>query len=260
MSSNTSDDLLHSVPPGHQNNNLQQDPATAQGARNAEIVGAFMAGNPNPFKKPPVSPHAESTRPAPGAQYLAPQRSAPTHAPETPAPAPAPAAAEPAQDPRQLAIEQLRAAEQLVADVGARYLRNLENHDISLGKARDIIDTVVVRGAVYTSTYELIRGLNVTFRTRPAGAEATVHALLEHQRIVTQDRYNHELAKLLLAFSVVAIGDHVFEVPTAESPNAKTLDYLSKIPSPLFRLLNARLRKFEEMIEVALSDGYVENF
>lgn len=140
-----------------------------------------------------------------------------------------------------------------------RYKKRLEMNDISLKEAREVIDCVVVQMRPWREPYEIGKGTTVVFQTRTPKDTERLQKIMEETEPKYAATRDYESAKYNIAASIVKYGEHTFERKT-EQDFRKILEWLQKIPNPLFTLLNKKLWEFDRKIDLIFQDGYLENF
>lgn len=217
------------------------DAAAMSGAAHIE---AFLGGKPV---------HSSQAPPAPNSN--APVAQGPVE--ETPR---APAAVQ-----EESVLEQQIKAAQAELDLTLqtpqeKYRRHLKNAGISLSEARRIVDCIVVQMKPWSETY-LIGPSNtrVTLKTRMPEDEERLRRVIEEKIPQFQATRDFETAKYNLAASLVEFRGQVFQHNT-EDDLLETVEWLKRIPYPLFSLLNQKLWVFDNKIGAVFQEGYLENF
>lgn len=141
-----------------------------------------------------------------------------------------------------------------------RYKSNLQDAGISMDEARRIIDCVVVQQKPWKETYLIgPSDTKVTFKTRMPKDEERLRHALEQRTPRYQATRDFDAARYNLAASLMRCGGKTFD-HSKEDTVEQILDWILKIPNPLFSLLSRKLWKFDQKIEAVFAEGYIENF
>lgn len=146
------------------------------------------------------------------------------------------------------------------------YKEILEEAEISLQKARAIVDDILTKG-YYEEDIQITKNSFVTFRTR---THADYRRYLRALEAVTPkfiDEQQEIQLRYFLAASLVAFKGQTFEHPknktsenAAEDMFDKRLSWITEQPDTLINLLAIKLNKFDRDIKIVMSEGVVENF
>lgn len=140
-----------------------------------------------------------------------------------------------------------------------RYKEILEDEEITLNEARQIIDRVVVQLEPWTESYKIAPSLSVTFQTRMPDDIQRLRDALEKMVPKFQATREFESAKYNLAASLVRYGEKTFSHGTEEDIR-QMIKWIGRIPDPVFRQLQRKLYEFDRKISIVFSEGYLENF
>lgn len=155
----------------------------------------------------------------------------------------------------QIALEDLSPARM--------YAKRLEQEKVSLAEARAIVDHMCVQLKPFMKSYTVLKGTKAVFQTRTPEMQQRIDLDLERMNFRLAGSIEHFRAKMHLTYSLVQYGDTVFvKDPKEFDPDErnKVFNFVNRMPEPLFRLLWAKLSEFENLIILALSDGFEENF
>ena len=157
------------------------------------------------------------------------------------------------------ALEEAQALTKLTP--GSQYIKRLEAADISLGDARAIVDMMCVQLKPYRKTYGVVGDVEVVFQTRTPEMQRAIDRELDRSGLQLTGGLRNLQAHLHLAHSLCKFGENRFlSKDTLEPIVEQTAAFLNKLPEPLFHILWQRLSEFENMVALALSDGFAENF
>jgi len=143
----------------------------------------------------------------------------------------------------------------------------LEDHDITLDKARSIVDDLLTQG-FYEERVLITKSVFVVFRSRTHEDYRRYHTALE----VTNPKYKEEMNEIALRYclagSIVRFRDHKFDHPdinksTFEERGTafdKRLDWIEQQPERLIAILAVKLNIFDLRIATVMSEGVIENF
>lgn len=139
-----------------------------------------------------------------------------------------------------------------------KYKAVLKEEGISLEEAREIIDKVMVQLEAYVETRTIGLGVKIKLSTRmPADIERLRNVIEELQPRFQATR-EFEAAKYNLAASLVQYNNKVFN--RDEKGILQIIEWLKKIPMPVFTAIQQELYEFDRKISIVFSDGYIENF
>lgn len=162
-------------------------------------------------------------------------------------------------EPAQNLEEHIDDLERLAEEVGRlpelTYEEKLEQHDISLEEALNIISKIVDDG-FYERTYQLTRKVPVVFRTREArDQERTLHSI-EAVNPRFPATVSGIVSKHNLAVSMVEFKDQDFRKKSLDD----RLKFIERMPEVLFRALASKLAKFDRLMLDVLDEGAIANF
>lgn len=141
----------------------------------------------------------------------------------------------------------------------AQYTDRLEMANIPAEYAKKVLNCILLELKPWQESFEIKPGYNVVFRTRLPRDLAKLNSALESLAPRYQSTKDFEIAKYNLAGSLVSYGDISFDSQSSEGFK-RTLEWVMDIPHPVFELLTAKLREFENKISLVFSPGYEENF
>lgn len=145
------------------------------------------------------------------------------------------------------------------AEKAKTYSEILSERDIPLSKAHAIVDAMLEKG-FYDETLEVTKAITVTFRTRTQADYIRYLRALEVYNPKFVEEQQEIQIRYFLAASLVAFKGHVFTHTDAEKLYELKLAWLEKQPERLVSLLASKLNKFDQRIQVVMSEGVVENF
>jgi hypothetical protein len=148
------------------------------------------------------------------------------------------------------------------AEKAKSYEEILSERDISLQKAHAIVDAMLERG-FYEETMSVTRSSTVTFRTRVHADYVRYLRALELYNPKYVEEQQEIQIRYFLAASIVSFKGHSFNKAKDASDDEffdTKLDWLSNQPESLVRLLATKLSKFDQQIQIVMSEGVVENF
>ena len=153
---------------------------------------------------------------------------------------------------RELALLKLAPSE--------RYSEVLDDAEISMEEAHQILDTVLVQLKPWKERTHVVRGLYVEFQTRGQHDQRRLDQWAEKTRPQLDTTVVAEALINNMAGSLLSYGDRVFEGETEEERYKDAYDFLANMPYPAFRLLQKKLSEFDAKINAVFSEGYLENF
>lgn len=152
-----------------------------------------------------------------------------------------------------------------VADKAKAYTDMLKEEEISILTAQAIADALLM-GDYYEETYQLNKRVSVVFRTRGYHDVVRYHNAVERMNPRYMSERDEIMLRYFLASSISRIGEKTFAFPDptkqAEEQAAfqERYDYILSRPAALIELLENKLRRFDNMCRVVMSEGIVENF
>lgn len=135
------------------------------------------------------------------------------------------------------------------------YEEKIKKHGITLKKAEEIIDSMVVDG-YYEETYPVTKKYTITFRTRVLEDQNRILEKIEALRPNYPSTLNNLVAQYNLAASMISFKGIDFSKMEFED----RLDWVRRCPESVVRALVLKLNKFDAMIMDVMSDGSIENF
>lgn len=153
-------------------------------------------------------------------------------------------------------IDSLHAqAETLSKQPDVTYTERLKKHNISVDKAREIVDAILFKGEYYEE-YKITQKHSVVFKSRMFSDQERALRALES----LSPQYPASMAAIVsknnLASSIVRFAGRDFTKMAFKDK----AEYIEKLPEPLVRLLAVKLGKFDQMIMDIMDDGVIENF
>lgn len=147
------------------------------------------------------------------------------------------------------------------------YKEILSDRDVSLDKARSIVDDMLTKG-YYEEIIPITKNVTVTLRTRAHGDYIRYLRALEFIAPKFMDEQNEIQQRYFLAASIVAFKGDTFEHPEISKNNSKEVEdafdvrlkWVEKLPERVVFLLLNKLSSFDQMIADVMSEGVVENF
>lgn len=146
------------------------------------------------------------------------------------------------------------------------YEERLKAIDMSREEAAKIVDAILLRG-YFSKTYPLTKTLAVSFRTRCARDITRANSMLENQRFSYDHHYSQLFTRYMLAASLERLGSETFTHPQKgaktddiETAYRQRLSHIEDLPEPTTNLLISKLIAFDNMINVVMAEGVVENF
>jgi len=138
------------------------------------------------------------------------------------------------------------------------YVEGLAQHNISVEEAAEIVDAMVSEFS-YSETVTLTKRVDVVLRTRTPKVNKWFNEVVTKVPPQNDGVFFSLLASVNLAASMVQYGDRVFENESKEGFN-NALDFVNRLPQPVFSVLTERLSKFDAKMAAVLKEGYAENF
>ena len=212
---------------------------------------AKFIGNLNP-DAPPAPAAGPTAPPAPRGSMAPREAFMPTE------PTPVPPA--PNDTPTEQILDDIqKSLEQSPEDRLAKYWKELDALGVTRDEAAKVIDQLLFKG-VYQEEYRVNNKLTVTFRTRDQRAsDRLAEAMDQHD-----PKFNGTLLNLVaqynLAASLVQYGPHKFEGGTTEEGFTIALDYIKKLPFPVFSILATKLSKFDTKVATIMTEEAVSSF
>lgn len=166
------------------------------------------------------------------------------------------------QEPKMSVEEALETADSLDEDIEGlesapelRYEDKIAVHGITLEKAEEIIDSMIVDG-FYEETYALTKKYAVTLRTRTLEDQNRIMERIE----VLKPHYPSTLSNLVAQYNVASSLVQFKGIKFLDMKFNDRLDWVRKCPDSVVRALAMKLNKFDSMITDVMSDGAIENF
>lgn len=138
------------------------------------------------------------------------------------------------------------------------YEQRLKEINITMGDAAKIIDDLMTEGE-FQKTYKLTKKTQVTFRTRGFRDQERLQNKIEEERPNYLGTVGMLMSRMNLASSLAQMGDKKFVLDPKGEPKA-AMQFVRKLPYPIFNLLLQKLSKFDELVMTVLDEGAVENF
>jgi uncharacterized FlaG/YvyC family protein len=135
------------------------------------------------------------------------------------------------------------------------YKDKIKKHEISLEKAEEIIDSMIVDG-YYEETYALTKKHPVTFRTRTLEDQNRIMERIE----TLKPNYPTTLSNLVAQYNVASSLVHFKGIDFTEMEFREKLRWVRECPDSVVRALATKLNKFDAMITDVMSEGAIENF
>lgn len=145
------------------------------------------------------------------------------------------------------------------AEKAKTYAEILSERDIPLAKAHAIVDAMLEKG-FYDETLEITKSTSVTFRTRTHSDYIRYLRAVEVYNPKFVEEQQEIQIRYFLAASLVAFKGQTFTHPEADKLFDSKLEWLEKQPERLVSLLAVKLNKFDQKIQLVMSEGIVENF
>lgn len=146
------------------------------------------------------------------------------------------------------------------------YRKFLKEHKISEDDAEDIVDALLTRG-YYEEVTPITRRRNVTLRTREHRDLLRLQVVFQVKQPVYQGAVDELTVRYNLAASLVSFDDKAFEFPTHDTSDTAAdkmfdvrMEYIERMPSPLFTKLSMKLAAFDRKIAAVMREGVSENF
>ncbi|MHC4619088.1 MAG: hypothetical protein ACYTEQ_15195 [Planctomycetota bacterium] len=146
------------------------------------------------------------------------------------------------------------------------YKKFLAEHDISEDEAEEIVDNLVTKG-YHEEEFPISRRRSVTFRTREHRDLLRLQVMFQVQQPVFQGTIDEMTVRYNMAASMVSCIDQKFEFATLETPDKeadalfdKRMEYVERMPDPLFSKLSVKLAVFDRKISAVMREGVAENF
>lgn len=195
--------------------------------------------------------------------YRDPSKKNPVIAESRPTPnTPAKALTEGLQEDMQKDIEQTK--ETTIKAKG--YAEILEEAEISLDKARMIVDDLLTKG-YYEEDIQITKSSYVTLRTRTHADYRRYLRALEAVNPKYIDEQQEIQIRYFLAASIVAFKGQAFSHPKPSAGDTaiedafdQRLEWITNQPDTLINLIAVKLSKFDRMVKVVMSEGVIENF
>lgn len=144
-------------------------------------------------------------------------------------------------------------------DPKEKYLKRLEELQVSKEQAAQIIDAMITQGA-YEETVAITKKLSVRFRTRGQDAAERLNRVLNIENPQFTGSVYSTIAVQNMASSLVQYGPYKFD-PSTEEGFKVVMEYIrTKIPQPVYSVLVTKLSKFDEKLAAVMTEGCVENF
>ena len=150
------------------------------------------------------------------------------------------------------------------------YEEEVVKHGLSVGKARSILEDLLVRG--YYQESVVLGPLTISFRTRTDEHSRQLYRAMEAESFNLSSAVSDFVSRYNLAGSLVSYGERTFPHPdpmadpsTAANKNYDTeydarFEFLTKLPQQVVGKLAHMLFKFDGKIAAVLGDGAPQNF
>jgi len=145
------------------------------------------------------------------------------------------------------------------AEKAKTYAEILSERDIPLAKAHAIVDGMLEKG-YYEETVGFTLNTTVTFRTRAHADYVRYLRALETYNPKFVEEQQEIQIRYYLAASLVAFKGVTFPEKDPEKLFDSKLDWIQAQPERVINLLATKLSKFDQQIQVVMSEGIVENF
>jgi len=152
------------------------------------------------------------------------------------------------------------------AEKAKSYEQILEEAEVSLDKARVIVDDLLTKG-YYEEDVPVTKSSFVTFRTRTHSDYRRYLRAIEMINPKYIDEQQEIQLRYFLAASLVSFKGHAFEHPRPNSSDSAVekafdarLEWITSQPDTVINLLAIKLSKFDRMVKIVMSEGVVENF
>ena len=139
-----------------------------------------------------------------------------------------------------------------------RYEADLAEQGLTVLEAAAIVDALVT-DFYYEEEFSVTKKVRVAFRTRTPAVNKKFNSLMVTTKPQNEAAYFTFLAQVNLAASMVRYGDEEFDVDSEEGFN-EAIDFVERLPQPLFSLLTDKLNQFDQKIVTVMRDGCIENF
>lgn len=146
------------------------------------------------------------------------------------------------------------------------YQAFLKEHNISEDEAEEIVDNLLTKG-YHEETIPISKRRTVTFRTREHRDLLRLQAVFNVQQLLYQGAVDEMTVRYNMAASLREVNDQKFEFPTATTKDEdadklfdKRMEFVERMPSPLFSKLSVKLANFDRKIAAVMREGVAENF
>ena len=140
--------------------------------------------------------------------------------------------------------------------VEEKYLDSLKEFDLNREEAAKIVDSIITK-MFWEEDVRVTKKLTISLRTRTSKVLKNLNDGLSKMNPQYDNTFYGVVAQYNLASSLTRYGSHIFD---PEKDFEKSLDFVERVPGPLFTLLTQKLVKFDKKIEAVMKDGYTENF
>lgn len=139
-----------------------------------------------------------------------------------------------------------------------RYEERLQEFDLTMDQAMKIVDAIVTDFS-WEEDIKATKKLTVRFRTRSTKASRFLNTFLQELNPQHDPAYYAAVAQANLASSLVKYGEYDLDPDTAEGFE-QSLDFVNRLPQPLFQLLANKLATFDQKINTVMESGAIESF
>jgi len=138
-----------------------------------------------------------------------------------------------------------------------RYQDDLRELGLSVEDAAGIVDALVSEFS-YSEEVRVTRKLEVVFKTRTPAVNKRFNTVLAGAKPQNETAYYTFLAQVNLAASLVRYAEEEFNQESEEG-FTEALDFVERLPQPLFALLTGKLNSFDRKIAAVMQEGCIEN-
>lgn len=146
------------------------------------------------------------------------------------------------------------------------YLDKLKAFNLTLEQAIQIIDSLVTEG-YWEEEIQLSKSVKIKFKSRSAKFNTYLSETIDIADPKKVGKLNHLMALHQVAGSLEQYGPA--KMPPIDDEMPKELwekhlkdrvNFISKLPSPVFLVLNSKLSIFDQKLLIIFSEGYEKNF
>jgi hypothetical protein len=146
------------------------------------------------------------------------------------------------------------------------YLDKIKAYDLTLEQALQIIDSLVTEGA-WEEDIQLSKSVKIRFKTRSAKFNSYLAETIDISDPKKVGKLNHMMALNQVAASLEQYGpakmpplDDDMPKDLWEANLKQRIAFVSKLPSPVFLIMNSKLSIFDQKLLIIFSEGYEKNF